>query len=492
MALFIPCIKNSYDLKKCNDQDYVASFENGCNYRVDPLVALRMHLSSGIVGETKFYLVNKNGSLAYTGLIIDEALKTDPEAVINLAVELYEVYEMKLNPVYLLMYMLHSYNEYREQIRNAFKRITQSPADIKKQFDLYLYFYDGKQRLPSFLKRLWRRKIESLSRYQLQKYLNKAKLIDLIRICHAHNSDIDELMNNGRLALEDKDRTWENLRSQGRSWSEIFNVTKMSSLAILRNLNGILEEISEQKMMERVLDTLKSSWSDLQPYRYFAAFDVIRYSQHQFKEQVLETISLLMDRALSNLPKLKGNTLVLSDNSGSTFASITTANSALKICDINNLSSVITAVSSDSAMIYPFSNDCFSFKVSKSEAVLPQMIKLDELIGKDTRMYRGTDIQKSLYLALYDSESAYDNVFIYTDGQDSDIDSCEDVIKSYRRINPKLNVFVVQTAGYSTSIIPKKSYRVANLSGFTGKEILFANNMIECWDEIDRENLSSN
>lgn len=491
MALFIPCIKNSYDLKKGRDSDVVASFENGCNYRVDPVTALKIHLSSGIVGETKFYLVNQKSSFGYTRMVIDEALKTDPQAVIKLAVELYEVFEMKLNPVYLLMYMLHSHNEYRDLIRDAFKRITQSPADIKKQFDLYLYFYESKQRLPSFLKRLWKRKLESLSRYQLQKHLNKAKLVDLIRICHAHNSDIDELMKNGRLALEDKDRTWENFRSQGKSWSEIFKLTKLSSLAILRNLNSILDEISDQNTMNSVLDTLKGSWSDLQPYRYFAAFDVIRYSNHPFKAQVLDTISWLMDRALSNLPRLKGNTLVLSDNSASTFESITTANSALKICDINNLSSVITAVSSDSAMIYPFSNESFSFKVSKSEAVLPQMIKLDDLIGKNTRMYRGTDIQKTLYLALYDSEAAYDNVFIYTDGQDSDIDSCDDVVKSYRRINPKLNVFVVQTAGYSTSILPKQSYRVANLSGFTGKEIIFAKNMIECWDEIDKENLSS-
>ncbi len=146
---------------------------------------------------------------------------------------------------------------------------------------------------------------------------------------------------------------------------------------------------------------------------------------------------------------------------------------------------MITGVKSDYAKIYPFSVDTFGYEVSKTKDVLSQVIELDSLIRKDPSMFRRTEIERSLYIALYDSEVVYDNVFIYTDSQDSSYYSCEEVIKSYRRINAKLNVFVVQTAGYATSLLPVSFYRVGNLCGFTGKEVNQVQKMIRDWDDFD-------
>ena len=44
--------------------------------------------------------------------------------------------------------------------------------------------------------------------------------------------------------------------------------------------------------------------------------------------------------------------------------------------------------------------------------------------------------------------------------------------------NPKLNVFSVQVAGYDNSVTPENIYRGAILSGWTGKEVLFAQKII--------------
>jgi hypothetical protein len=52
-------------------------------------------------------------------------------------------------------------------------------------------------------------------------------------------------------------------------------------------------------------------------------------------------------------------------------------------------------------------------------------------------------------------------------------------------VNPKVNVFCVQTAGYPNTIMPLMSYRTAFLAGWTGKEVQFAAEYIREWDAIE-------
>ena len=60
------------------------------------------------------------------------------------------------------------------------------------------------------------------------------------------------------------------------------------------------------------------------------------------------------------------------------------------------------------------------------------------------------------------------------------------LIDKYRNtVNPKVNVFCVQTAGYDNVLIPEYTYRGAVLYGWTGKESLFASKIIEQWEDIE-------
>jgi len=93
------------------------------------------------------------------------------------------------------------------------------------------------------LKRTWADALESYSRYQLNKYKGK-RLIDLVRLSHANNADINELMKTGTLEVEDTEQTWETLRSAGKTWSEILKQIRMPHMALLRNLRGICSEIN--------------------------------------------------------------------------------------------------------------------------------------------------------------------------------------------------------------------------------------------------------
>ena len=64
------------------------------------------------------------------------------------------------------------------------------------------------------------------------------------------------------------------------------------------------------------------------------------------------------------------------------------------------------------------------------------------------------------------------------------------ILEYRKRVNPKVNVFSVQTAGYDNVVVPQMTYRCAMLTGWTGKEILFAHEYIKQWDDIEWRNTS--
>ena len=64
-----------------------------------------------------------------------------------------------------------------------------------------------------------------------------------------------------------------------------------------------------------------------------------------------------------------------------------------------------------------------------------------------------------------------------------DIHKCVD--KYRMEINPKLNTYMVQTAGYDNTILPESTYRGAILSGWTGNEVVYAKHLCRLWDEIE-------
>ena len=62
------------------------------------------------------------------------------------------------------------------------------------------------------------------------------------------------------------------------------------------------------------------------------------------------------------------------------------------------------------------------------------------------------------------------------------------LVSKYRKdVNPKVNVFSVQVAGYDNMVLPENLYRGAILSGWTGKEPIFAKSLIDTWNEIENQ-----
>ncbi len=527
--------KKTTQIRQYENQQEV-NFMNGISYKPNPLTTLKMVAGSSIFGEPSYYR-NSHDTQKYIDKlfpwaapftfkdeatttdvfikVVDKALEYDFKGTLDLAKELRQDYYMRLNPSLILVRAIMHPNriafttETGAYLRNIGCDIILRPDDITNQFDLFLFFNKTKNRMPSILKRIWKQKLEGFTRYQLNKYKSKA-LIDLIRICHANNEIIDELMQTGKIIVADTEKTWENLRSEQNSWATIFDKTYVPHMALLRNLRNIFQSLdsntAQLAFAKSILTQLKNGVAKGKqfPFRYYSAYNEISKMDIQFKQQVLTAIDQCVDKAVGNFPRLKGKTICLCDNSGSAWGSFNSQYGSVTVATIANLSSIITAVQSEEGHVGVFGDRLSIKKVTKSKGILAQL-KETSARGKA----QGQSTENGIWLFFDEAirkKIWYDNIFIYSDMQAGHgglygtnakayanytikgnyIDVLK-LVQVYReKVNPKANIFSVQVAGYKNSVVPENLYRTSILTGWTGKEVVFANYMRQMWDELER------
>ena len=209
------------------------------------------------------------------------------------------------------------------------------------------------------------------------------------------------------------------------------------------------------------------------------------------------------------MPKLKGKTICLSDNSGSAWGTFNSEYGSVTVAEIDNLSSLITARNSDEGFVGRFGDNLIITPVTKRNGILSQCNELCR--NKTADVGAGTENGIWLFLRdAIDNNEHWDNIFIYSDqqaghgglyGTDSEMKKYSErgfgtrtsgwsyidaarLFQEYRsKVNPDVNVFSVQTAGYNNIIVPEYGYRTNLLYGWTGKELVFADAMIRFWDE---------
>lgn len=513
------------------------NFMGGNSFQLGPLDTLRIIAASSIFGEPQYYRdgidsekrVNtlqkseydifglvKDGSTAAEVFTkaIDHALDTNFGATLELAKTLRQEYNMRLNPA--VIYVRASFHVGRKEFNEKHpgvmkaigKMIAGRPDDLTNQFNYYMYVNGSKKGMPSLLKRTWAERLAEYSRYQLNKYKGN-KLVDLVRISHANSEDINELMKTGTLKVSDTEQTWESLRSAGKSWSEIISTIRIPHMALLRNLRGIFSEVNDPKTANEIAEQLKGGvlTGKQFPFRYFSAYNAIdKEEKIHHKTLLLDTLEECMDIAVENMPTLSGTVACLSDNSGSAWGSCQSEYGTVTVAEIANLSSLITAQRADEGYVGVFGDKLSLEGVSKRNGLLSQ---LQETSVRGQQQGRGTE--NGIWLFWDDAISNkkhYDTVFIYSDMQAGHgdlfgINSSEyreyvhsnrgrsyiDVLAlaaKYRKtVNPKVNVFTVQVAGYSNSVLPENIYRGAILAGWTGRESAFAKAVIDTWDSVE-------
>lgn len=546
MSKMTTSVKETRNVAKETKPNEVTNFMGGISYKLDPIETLKMVTASSIFGEPQYYrrgefadaritdgVVKCDASFRdylvldkefYSGKktsdlmeeIIDAALSHDFGATIEWAATLRKDYFMRLNPqVIMVRAAMHEKRaEYTEQNPGKFAKINElvmSRADEPaSQLTYYLYRNKSKNKVPGILKRSWASRIEKMSARDIYKYRNAGiGLIDTVRVCHANNEHINELMKTGTVQVPAEDKTWETMRASGATWKEILSTIKLGHMALLRNLRGIFTEIDDADLCKSVLEDLKKGVLKGKqfPFRYKTAYANIDKANVNHKVMILDALEECMDIACDNMPKLAGRTCCLSDNSGSAWGTFNSEYGSVTIANIDNLSSVITAKNSDEGYVGKFGDKLFMIPVSHRNGVLNETEKVED--DKKYRVGGGTENGIWLFFdkAIRDKEH-WDNIFIYSDMQaghgelyginpsdykkfqvrsNSRYIDVAKLIDVYRKtVNPKVNVYCVQTAGYDNVLVPETGYRTSVLYGWTGKELVYADTINKLWDEFDK------
>lgn len=535
--------------KIARKDETVINFMAGESFKINPLDTMKMITASSIFGEPSYYrdggigtkirdaryklnpilkgyaILDESYDEKTTTQImeetIDQALSYDFKGTLNWAIELRKSYYMRLNPqVIMVRAAVHPGRKiFTKENPGEFSRIEQivmSRADEPAtQMAYYLYMNKGKNAIPTILKKSISRRLENLDRRSIGKYKNhEIGMIDTVRITHAYSDDLDELMKTGTVQLDEDEKTWENLRSGGKSWKEIFHRIKMGHMALLRNIVGVFTEVDDAKFCREYLDMLKSGVKNGKqfPYRYYSALMAVEKSACHHKPQIIDTLEECMDISVENMPKLHGKTMALSDNSGSAWGTITSEYGTTCIAEIDNLSSVIAASCSDEGYVGKFGDKLKTFPISKRKGILSQAKEVSRTGGSDVGTATEGGIWEFFSNAIEKKEH-WDNIMIYSDQQaghgglygtpsqkrvykakgfscnhNSEYINVFDLILEYRKkVNPKVNVYSIQTAGYNNVCIPENAYRTGILYGWTGKELIYCAAINGFWDAIDNQ-----
>ena len=537
-------IKNLKEYNKYH-ANTVINFEGGESFTINPLMRLTMIASSSIFGEASFYRSNiKDGKFGVDASwynttdtlgndrlfkefdgktttevfeeAIDAALDYDFEETLKMAVTLRLEYYMRLNPqIIMVRASIHpKRQEWTKANPGKFAvyqmKVLRRGDEPMSQLAYYLWLNDGnKNKIPSILKRSLAIKLDSLSRFDVNKYKNaEIGMINAVRLTHAHSDVLDELMKTGTIEVEDNEVTWEQKRSAGMSWEEIYKTTPLGHMACLRNIRNFFSEVTDDALCKGYLMKLKNGveLGNQFPYRYYSAYKQLENAEINHKGWVLDALEECIDISIKEMPKLPGKTVILSDNSGSAWDTFTSEYGTTQIAEIDNLSAVIAGMCSEEAQIVKFGTTCKWFEVSKRNGALTQANEINN--GRYTDVGGSTEPGvDEFFQEILNKKIKYDNIIIYSDLQVGHLTlgrrgspwayrsinhslnmNVYQALETYRReVNPKVNFCSIQTAGYDNVLVPEMAYRCAFLSGWTGKETQFMERYINIWDELEQK-----
>lgn len=544
MSRLSKVVKEQREATVLQKDKVVKNFMDGESYVYSPLATLKMISASSIFGEPSYYRdggigkrstrYSARGNEIWSKLLdyiiipkeyngkstteimteaIDASLDYDYEGTLNWAVELRTVYNIRLNPqIIMVRAAIHpkrkaftANNKVNFRFINC--QVMQRADEPMVQIAYYLFINNGKKNnIPNILKRSWSDKLSSLKPYAINKYKNaEIGMINAVRICHANSENINELMSTGDIQVSNSETTWEQMRSAGKDWMYILENCNISHMALIRNLRNIFSEIDNVAIADAVIAELKRGvlHGKQFPFRYYSAYKAIRDSNVHHKDILLDALEDCVDISIANMPQLSGKTICLTDNSGSAWGTIPTEYGSVTIAEIDNLSSILTAKCSDEGYVGVFGDRLEIIPISKNDKVLRKLSEINKIgkgIGMNTEGGIWTFFQKATK-----NKDKFNNIFIYSDMQAGHgalygtsnqqqeyrnagcscgmyINVFQCLLNYRRQVNKNVNMFSVQTAGYNNSVLPEYAYRTSMMSGWTGKEALFAKMLIDIWD----------
>jgi len=506
------------------------NFMAGTSYTVSPLLTLRIAAASCFFGEPTFYgakdskpvapsqqpqAVQKHLSVTLGGLgqpdfsgltpsqrmekVIDNALDADPEATLQEAVLLRKQGHIRTTPQVIMVRAarhpkVRGTGLIRQYAPNILSRGDESAVQLK-----YLSNLTGKGPIPNALKKAWAAHLSGMNEYTLAKYA-KDGLTDVANVCHPAGNPLLEKLVKGKLSQGGS--TWEAIVSKDGSTKEAWSkaVSVMGHMALLRNLRNFHEKgVDPAVYLDKLVNTAKDGKQ--LPFRYWSAYNALSEGSATTRQAIEECLK----NSLGFLPFFKGKVASLCDNSGSAVSARVSCMSDVNVATIANLSALLTGYQSDEGWVGLFGDRLTMRQVDRSKAPLAQLAALN-VLGKQVGGYTENGIWLFWDEAIR-TKKHWDHVFVYSDmqaghgdlyGSDpsqykafqwvqnpSHIDVAR-LIGAYRAsVNPKVNVFLVQCAGYADAILPEEYYRTSILGGWGDGIFHYADQMTRLFDGLD-------
>lgn len=437
---------------------------------------------------------------------IDESLDFDPEATLKWAATLRNEEFIRTTPqVILIRAANHPKVRGTGLVRKYAALITGRMDEPAVQLAYQLSTFG--RPVPNAMKRAWKDILSEATAYQLAKYRMDDRVVKTVDVAnlamgkgfYGYNSPIGDLVR-GDLKLGGEIKTWESIRSGGGSWEEAIEV--MGHMALLRNIRNLLDANVPHELWLKKLVATAAKGQQL-PFRYLSAHNANKNAPGF----VLDAIEECLEISVGNLPILYGRSLVLTDNSGSAHSCPISELSSMTVAKIGNLMGVLTGRISDDGVLGVFGDRLRCVPIRKKASIMDQAHAANE-IGKNIGGSTENGIWLALDKAIRDKEH-WDNIFIYSDmqaghgglygknpadykqyiwsGRGERYIDVPLLISKYRaKVNSKVNVFLVQIAGYEDTLLPEYYDRTYIIGGWSGSILKFAKRMIDTADQFQK------
>lgn len=419
-----------------------------------------------------------------------------------------------------------------------YDQVVVRPDDMTEIVSCYASL-EGKnklRKLPNALKKGFARRLSKLDAYTIDKYKmdrRDVSLVDLVNLVHPAPTEKNKeafrrLMRGESLAgLYESKVLEKELSKAGKEddysqedaiRSVLFSANGMPIFALLRNLRNILKKapscVDEACRQLTIKDKILKS--KLLPFRFGTAYNEIEKltvgmfeKDSQLKSKVLGALETALNISIENIPKLKGNTAILIDHSGSVRgdaggSSLISAFSKTNTAMIGNLSASMLAYSQDNVYMGLFGDKLIDVPIDRDLGAL----KFNKL-SFDKGASCGGGTENGLYIFLkrcIDQNIKVDNLIIFSDtvigsggtgGWDrssrAGLGSFQTLFREFKKLNPACHTVSIDIRQTSGKSVFDASLNVTQVAGWSDKifELIAQNSRgyAELVAEIERINI---
>lgn len=391
----------------------------------NPLAELRRSVLTALLFENMFY---ESGN-AHAKRVAKLVSECDPVDVAALAIEAREQMHLRHLPLFLVRELARTARDRKTGsiVRATLAHVIQRPDELTEF--LALYWADRKPGVKragghtagshgigghasdfpvsNAVRRGLRDAFAKFSRYSLAKYRadDKAvKLVDVLCLVRPKPKTVEQAklwadLRSGVLKAED---TWETELSAGKDkrevWTRLLEEKKLGGLALLRNLRNMTDAKVDPAVIKAALAA--HPFERVLPFRFLSA---ARYA-----DTFAGDLSDAMLRAVADVPKLTGHTLVLVDVSPSMNAAVSEKSEVTRM-DAAAGMAVLCREVCETATVMAFSD---AVATVPSYRGLPLVEKIQKAVPSN-----GTLLGKAIGRA---NAVSYDRIIVLTDEQSQD------------------------------------------------------------------------